>query len=620
MKLYGAFDIHREPGEIKMLLEKMESQLNPDQFLRLDNFVFENFGTGRLYFKVMGKDKQPLWNEDKTKFIVMVGKVFDYEEQKKDLIDKGHIFEYPNSDAEFILHGFEEWGIQLIENLNGVFVFVLFDFRNMGVTIVNDRCGMKPLFYFHTDNLFIFASEVKAIIEDDKVKKEINWEAWRDLFSYGFMIGNKTPFKNIFSLPPATILNLTNSGNISLKKYWDYTQINVDHQSSENYFVSKGVALLKQAIQRQTSSLDECIVLLSGGYDSRFIASAIKYHTDVSFETFTTKPSNFLDSKRSILSRLVHCLDPIIAKEVAHVLNVKNTYIPRPRDLYSKHQIEKVFLLDGMCLEHLWILPVVDKLKGDTANFDGLAAGILLRGTLITEESLTNIGKNEKLAFSLDRQLQRFLGYPTSTILELFKNPIREKLTPNINRLTDELKTIGNHENVVSIFLMRNRTKNSVSLMSNTLVGKRAFCLFPFLDKDLVEFSLTIPPIMKVRNKICQRMLVEMFPNIMKIPSTTFFSLTSFKHWRKKYLFTLPLTIMRFLLKDKSSDEVSDAKSLLHTLDSLKIPEYLDIEKTKEMAHTYLSNGKDPKPFLAPIVEFCIWYTLFFKKTLKYSI
>ena len=598
----------------------MESQLNPDQFLGVDNFVFENFGVGRLYFNLINKDQQPSWNEDKTKFIVMIGKVFDYEKQKKDLIEKGHIFAYSNSDAEFILHGFEEWGIKLIENLNGIFVFMMFDFRNKSIIIVNDRYGMKPLFYFHTDNLFIFASEVKAIIEDDKIKKEINWEAWRDFFSYGFMIGTKTPFKNIFSLPPATILSLTNTGTISFKNYWDYTQIDVDHQNSEDYFVKKGIALLKQAIQRQTSSLDDCIVLLSGGYDSRFIASAIKYYTDVIFETFTTKPSNFLDSKRSILGQLVHYLDPIIAKEVACGLNVKNTYIPKPRDLYSKHLIEKIFLLDGMCLEHLWILPVVDKLKGDKVNFDGLAGGILLRGTLITLESLENIGKTEKLAFSLDRQLQSFLGYPTNTILELFKKPIREKLTPNINMLTDELKKIGNHENIVSIFLMRNRTKNSVSLLSNTLVGKRAFCLFPFLDKDLIEFSLTIPPLMKVRDKIFQRMLVGMFPTIMKIPSTTFFSANSIKHWGKKYLIKLPLSLMRFLLKDKSSSEETDVESLFYLLDSLTITEYIDIEKTKEMTQTYIGNGKDPKPFLIPILEFCVWYTLFFKKTIKYPI
>lgn len=612
MKLYGIFDQNRENDELLTLLKKMERQLNPEFYWKSRNFVVKNAGLGHVYCDNVRQDKQPIWNENKTKFIIMIGKIFDYEKRKEKLINNGHSFLNPESDAEFILHGVEEWGDKLIETLNGFFVFSLYDAEKMSLQVVNDRCGMKPLYYFHSGPLSLFASEVKAIMEDDKVEKEVNWKAWSDFFSYGFMLGNKTPFKNVFSLPPATILTLTNSGGFSLRRYWNYSQIKVNHETSEKEFVQKGTELLKRAIQRQAKSLGECTVLLSGGYDSRFIASAIKYFTKISFETFTTKPSLFLDSARSLGGRLFHCLDPIIAKEVAKALKVKNTYIPRPSNLFKKYLIEKVFLLDGMCLEHLWMLPVTEKLEKTKVNFDGLAGDVLLRGALITDEGLSSIGDKKKLAYALDRQLQNYLGYPTNIIIDLFKKPIRERLVSGIEEIIDEISEISDNENAITIFHMKNRTKNSISLLPNNLINKRTFCLFPFLDKDLVEFSLTIPPQTKVFNKIYSLMLADLFPEIMRIPSTTFLSIASIRKWAKKYLVTFPMLLLRFLVSSHSYSFREDIEFVLQILKSITIPEYIDLDKTKTMINKYLKNNKDPMPFLVPIVEFCIWYNLFY--------
>ena len=618
MKIYGLFDRNRKHEELLALVNKMGSQVNPDRYWKSNNYATKNLGVGTIYSEVTRQDKQPIWNETKTKFVIMAGKIFDYGKRKNELIAKGHTFEYPNSDAEFILHGIEEWGNNLLPALNGFFVFLFYDSEHMRIQIINDKCGMKPLYYFSSDDFITFASEVKAIIEDDRIEKKINWAGWRDFFSYGFMLGNKTPFKNIFSLPPATILTFTPSENVALESYWDYTQIKIDRDNSEQYFIDKGAELMRKAIQRQASNFDECVVFLSGGYDSRMIAGAMRYFTDTAFETYTTTPSLFLDSARSVASRLFHCLDPIIAKEVAMALKTKNTYVPRPPDLFRRYLIEKVFLLDGMCLEHLWIMPIVERLKGGKADFDGLSGDILLRGALITPEGLANINDAEKLAYSIDKQLRNYLGYPTEIIIDIFKSPIRDKLIPRIEMITKEIQVIGNHENAITIFHMKNRTKNSISLLPNNLIGKRSFCLFPFLDKDLVEFSLSIPPLMKISRKIYSCMLARMFPAIMKIPATTFLSPDSIHTWRKKYLFLLPLDLLIFLITTDSGSARKDLKHLLDILESLTIPECIDIDKAKEIMIEYQNRNKDPLPFLVPIVEFCIWYNLFIEnKTVR---
>lgn len=611
MKICGVLDSNRSREELRALIEKMNLEVNRESFLKSTSFVTENIGVSHICSEVISRDKQPVWNENKTQFIVMAGKIFDYEKPKMELIKKGHIFTYSCSDAEFILHAMEEWGNQIISNLNGSFVFALYNFETMNLTIVNDRCGMKPLYFFNNGPHFVFASEVKAVIQDIKIKRQINWEAWRDFFSYGFMLGSKTPFENILALPPATILTINHSGNVSSTQYWNYTQIKVDHESSEQYFVAKGAQLLKQAIQRQTSHFNDCIVLLSGGYDSRFIAGAIKEYTDLSFKTYTTRPSHFLDSERSIFGQLKHHLDPIIAKEVARALKVKNIYVQRPCDLY-KYLAEKVFLLDGMCLEHLWMLPVVKHLKGDKVNFDGIAGDVLLRGSsLITKDSAADVDDGEGLAVALDARLKEFLGYPTETIVSIFKDSVQQKIRFKIDSLKEEINKIGNHENLVTIFHMMNRTKNSISLMPNNLIGTRTVCLFPFLDKDLVEFALTIPPVIKTDKKIYVSILKKLFPQLMTIPATTYLSFYSIKHWGKKYLLIFPLSIIKHLITSKSQSFKVDAQYLLNVLKSMPVPDYIDVDKAEVMTNEYLSNGKNPLSFLVPLVEFCIWYQLF---------
>lgn len=613
MKIYGIFDANEDKESLEVLLNRMTSHITNGSLLKSDAFVAPSFGACHVFSESLPHYGIPIWNENKTKCMIMIGKIFDYEEEKKELIKKGHTFLHQKSDAEYILHSIEEYGTNFIVDLNGFFVFVMFDISNNSILVVNDRCGMKPLYYFLDGCHFIFASEVKAIIKDEKLKKQINWDAWRDFFSYGYMLGNKTPFKNIFALPPATILSLTADGQISFKRYWNYAQIKIDYNNSEQYFINESVRLLKQAIERQTRDINDCIVMLSGGYDSRFIACAIKQYTNVNFETFTTRATNFLNSTLSLPARLFTYLDPIIAKEVAKSLLVRNTYVPIPDDLYSRYLIEKVFLLDGMTVEHLWMLPIVDKIDKGQINFDGIAGDILLRGGLISAEGLANVDDHEKLIYVLDRQMRRFLSVPTDIIISLFSNPVQEKIAPKMDSIINEVNDIGQHKNVITIFYINNRTRRSISLLPNNVIGKKTFCLFPFLDKDLLEFSLTIPPNLKVKNKIYRHILNVMFPKVMKIPATTFLSLAFVKYWGKKYIFTLPISLCRHL-KFSNLPFYRQNAEILMSIFRKTTCEYINRVKVEELVHEYLSKGKDPLPFLVPIVEFCIWYDLFFCK------
>ena len=609
MKIYGVFDPNRSPNELKTLLEKMNSQLDHEKYWKSGNFITENFGIGHVYSEIVVHDIQPVWNENHTKFIVMVGKIFDYEKMKKELVEKGHIFTCANSDAEFVLHGIEEWGERLLRDLNGFFVLVIYDTIEKSISVANDRCAAKPFYYYMQNSTLVFASEIKAIIKDNKVKKEINWDGWRDFFSYGFVLGNKTLFKNVYSLPPAAVLKIkgiSNGCNVSLKQYWNYSEIQVDHANSEQYFIEKGTELLKEAILRQTKHLKKCIVLLSGGYDSRFIASAIRYYTDVRFETFTTR---MIAVATSLKSTLPTFLDPILAKEIAKILKVKNTYFPKIYDIYSRYLVEKVFLLDGMSLEHLWIMPLVDNLSGQI-SLDGLAGGVLMTGASLKKKTLTSANNVRNIAIMLHQQMRKLLGSQTEVIIDFFENPFKEKLKPKIDNLLHEIMSIKNEENIITIFHMSNRTKNAIALLPNNIIGKRATCFFPFLDKDLVEFSLTIPPIMKITKKLYARMLAKMFPEIMRIPSTHYLlARDSIRKWLARCKL-LPSVLAQFTIETFSFGK--EVSQLLNLLESLRLPPFVNLSRIKKRTQQHLERGKNPLPFLTPISHFCIWYSIFY--------
>jgi asparagine synthase (glutamine-hydrolysing) len=264
VKIYGVFAPSVPEEDLRATTAKMSTTLRSSPWQRCDSYTTDGFAIGRISSSAIDQGVQPIWNEGRTRLIVGVGRIFEYDQMKRKLARAGHQFRYPGSDAEFVLHAFEEWGEDSLKELNGTFVFAMYDSRRRTLTIANDRYGMRPVYYYYGKGMFVFASEVKAIIEDGGVPREIDWSAWRDFFSYRYLLGTKTFFKGIFAIPNASLLSIDIDG-IRQKRYWSYNQIQVDHEKSESYFVAKGARLIRQAIERQSVGLEECVVLLSGG-------------------------------------------------------------------------------------------------------------------------------------------------------------------------------------------------------------------------------------------------------------------------------------------------------------------------------------------------------------------
>ena len=236
-------------------------------------FIGEGIGLGhrRLCIIDLDKGQQPMFNEDRTITVVYNGEIYNYFELKKSLEKKGHIFS-TNSDTEVILHLYEEAGVDLVTKLKGMFAFAIWDCKKRILLLARDKLGIKPLYFSRYRGKFIFASEIKAILESNSFEREINLEVLPDFLRYGYVFGEKTLFRNIFKLLPGHIL-IIKDGKINIKKYWDLS-IPRDVEEQEEQHHRKLNFLLQKSVKMHLMSDVPLGVFLSGGIDS----SAIVYY------------------------------------------------------------------------------------------------------------------------------------------------------------------------------------------------------------------------------------------------------------------------------------------------------------------------------------------------------
>lgn len=226
------------------------------------------FGHRRLaIIDLSEKGKQPMYSSNKDVLITFNGEIYNYQFLRDELIKKNHQFQ-SNSDTEVLINGYKEWGMDLLlKKIKGMFAFALWDKKKDNVYIARDRFGMKPLYYYQDSQQFIFASELKAIIKDPSVKKEINQDALADYFIYSYIPSPNCIWNGFKKLPPANYMVYDiNTLNISVKEYWNL-QINQKEESEEEVF-EKVNSLIKQSVKEHLVSDVPVGLFLSGGYDS----------------------------------------------------------------------------------------------------------------------------------------------------------------------------------------------------------------------------------------------------------------------------------------------------------------------------------------------------------------
>ena len=170
-------------------------------------YIDDNVSLGfrRLSIIDLKGGDQPIANEDKSKEICFNGEIYNYKELREDLIKKGHVFS-TGADTEVILHGFEEYGEQILDKLRGMFAFVIWDVTEKRLFAARDMFGIKPFYYTIHDGHLVYASEIKSILEFPGIVKEVNPEALEEYLSFQYSVLPETFFKGIYKLMPGHFL------------------------------------------------------------------------------------------------------------------------------------------------------------------------------------------------------------------------------------------------------------------------------------------------------------------------------------------------------------------------------------------------------------------------------
>ena len=246
------------------LLQSMISSITHEEWQKTDSYIQSPLSVARVHLGILNPAKQPIFNENGTVFIFLDGEIYTEKLERKKLHSKGHKFDI-NNDAEFCLHLYEEIGDNFVEKIEGSFTLVIYDIRKERIIIANDRHGLRPLYYTKIGKRIVFASEVKAILRDNNFKKEIDNEAIADFFAFGWILGDKTFFREVKSLLPGSIA-IWSKEKLDISQYWKFefkdsnkAQLNI------NDYANNLVALIRKAAKKQTQGNSRIGVFLSGG-------------------------------------------------------------------------------------------------------------------------------------------------------------------------------------------------------------------------------------------------------------------------------------------------------------------------------------------------------------------
>jgi len=242
-------------------------------------------GMRRLSIIDLAGGHQPLFNEDKSAWIVFNGEVYNFQDLRPDLEARGHRFR-THSDTETIIHLYEEYGSECVQKLRGMFAFAIYDEKKHALLIARDRLGKKPLHYALVDGNLYFASEIKSILAVAPELAETNHEALMQYMYFGYIPDPQTAFRQIHKLPPGHLLEFE-KGELKIRQYWDLPEYSTHEPKSEEECLEELEHRLTEAVRIRLIADVPLGAMLSGGTDSSTVVALMSRVSAGPVKTFS---------------------------------------------------------------------------------------------------------------------------------------------------------------------------------------------------------------------------------------------------------------------------------------------------------------------------------------------
>ena len=509
-KTYGKIDVDNFNDALDL-----QSHRGPDGrgVYKNDKFIF---GHRRLsIIDLKSQSDQPMISKCGNYILVFNGEIYNYLELKKNLINKGHIFN-TSSDTEVLLNSFIEYGISCIESFIGMFSFSIFNKIKNEFFIVRDRLGIKPLYYTKDNEEIIFSSEIKSILKIDKSYAKLNKQAISSYMSFRYPILSGTFFQNINSLAPAHYIKVSKASKIEIVEYWNLCdsfkeQVN-DH--GEEYYIKRLKVLLESSVRYRLISDVPFGAFLSGGVDSSIITSIMSKNTKSPIKTycvgFKEKDYNEFKYAKLIASKLKTDHHEIIVTCEDYMTTMNELISYKDAPLSVPNEVP----LYLMCKELKKKITVVLSGEGADEIFGGY--GRIFRSSddykKLQNLEKHNLSNKEKRSFC-ESLLKKYGTTKFTNELDHFTNiysytSYKEKcelLHHDCNLLAtedllhkkfmgyfDEIKDQSYTNKMMYVF-EKVHLLGLLHRVDTTSMSASVEARVPFVDQRLVEFSFTIP-------------------------------------------------------------------------------------------------------------------------------
>ena len=473
---------------IEMMLTHLERRGPDDQGIYISNQI--GLGHQRLaIIDLSSASHQPMHNSDKTLSIVFNGTIYNYPQLRKELIALGAAFT-STGDTEVILKAFEVWGEGCVEKLVGMFAFAIWDSRVNKLFVARDRLGIKPFYYSATSESFLFASNTQALLSTGEVQTDIDEQALQHQFTLHAVIpAPRTILKGIRKLPPAHYMWVSDDGVGQPKSYWNLSARRTQ-QKDESEWIAEIQQALQLAVDRRLEIADVPVgVLLSGGLDSSLLVGLLAQkhgavntysvgfedqpeerghefeYSDAVVEKFATNHHRFHIPNNQVLARLpeaIRCMpEPMVAQDAVAFYLLAEQVSKDIKVVQSGQGADEVFA------GYFWY-PKMHQSKGNYLE--------------------------RFSSYYFDRDFEEYAKTVNSQLVskdytsELVKAALEES---DSDELIDAVLQFD-----VTTLIVDDPVKRVDSMTMAWGLEARV----PFLDHELVELAMTMPPELKLRD------------------------------------------------------------------------------------------------------------------------
>lgn len=504
----------------------------------------ENVGLGHRRLSIIDLSSaghQPMTSANGRYIIAYNGEIYNYLQLKQELQSNGFQFR-SQSDTEVVVNGFEYWGSSIFEKLNGIFAISIWDQAEKKLILARDRMGVKPLYYWHENDLLLFGSEIKTILSYDIVKRKINLQSFHEFLYYGYALGENTMFSGIKMILPGQYLEISKDKVIT-KEFWSIKNIKTISQNGiiESMAISQTKSLLESAVSRQLVSDVPVGVFLSGGIDSSAITAFASKHYAGKLKSYSagfdfdgghnelplaSKIAKKFGTQHHELMIQGKDISDIIKKMIYHHDEPFSDAANIPLYLMTQHvKNDCKVVLQGDGGDELFAGYPRYHIMSKYNQYKFIFTTLNAVKSLIPSKYVRNKTERFYPLFKNDQSKIRFAkflteereGIPEQLFIEniqknfLQTNPFKryEEVSKELDFLSDNVQKLLWLDTKIILpdqFL----EKVDKSTMANGVEVR-----VPFLDNDLASFALSLPSELKVKNGIKKYLLKKALDGIL---------------------------------------------------------------------------------------------------------